>query len=214
MKISIIVTDPGHPVVPFIHKWMLLNPNYEVSLVNDIKELPNHGDILFLISCHDLIRSEVRNGYRYSLVIHASDLPSGKGWSPHIWKIIDGKNRIPLSLISAEDSIDSGDVWRKEYVEIEETDLFSDINRKFFLAEIKMIDWACKNIKDSSPIKQTGKESYFRRRLPKDSELDLDKTIREQFNLMRVCDPNRYPAYIVVNNKKIKIILESYDYER
>ena len=40
------------------------------------------GDILFLISCSERIGDAYRQKYRHVLVLHASDLPKGRGWSP------------------------------------------------------------------------------------------------------------------------------------
>ena len=47
-----------------------------------------------------------------------------------------------------------------------------------------------------------GKGSFYRKRTPEDSELDIDKTIREQFNLLRAVDNNRYPAFFKLNGQK------------
>ncbi|HGG0417971.1 TPA: hypothetical protein ACJFE8_002771 [Clostridium sporogenes] len=33
-------------------------------------------------------------------------------------------------------------------------------------------------------------------------KLDINKTIKEQFNLLRVADNEKYPAYFMFNNKK------------
>ena len=51
-------------------------------------------------------------------------------------------------------------------------------------------------------IKQTGKESFYRRRKPEDSKLDVDKSIKEQFNLLRTVDNDRYPAYFEMFGRK------------
>ena len=48
---------------------------------------------------------------------------------------------------------------------------------------------------------QEGEESFYPRRTPKDSELDVNKTILEQFNLLRAVDNERYPAFFQVGGK-------------
>jgi methionyl-tRNA formyltransferase len=45
---------------------------------------------------------------------------------------------------------------------------------------------------------QTGKESFYPRRTPKDSRLDINRPLKEQFNLLRVVDNARYPAYFEI----------------
>ena len=42
---------------------------------------------------------------------------------------------------------------------------------------------------------QEGEETFYPRRRREDSRLDPDKTLAEQFNLLRVVDEERYPAY-------------------
>ena len=42
---------------------------------------------------------------------------------------------------------------------------------------------------------QVGAATYYAKRTGEDSRLHLDKPIREQFNLLRIADPERYPAF-------------------
>jgi methionyl-tRNA formyltransferase len=46
-------------------------------------------------------------------------------------------------------------------------------------------------------------------RTSKDSKLNMNKTIKNQFNLLRIVDNERYPAYFIYNNKKY--ILKIYE---
>jgi methionyl-tRNA formyltransferase len=57
-------------------------------------------------------------------------------------------------------------------------------------------------------IAQKGEESFYPRRKPEDSKLDLQKTLSEQFNLLRVCDNERYPAWFEENG--VKFIIKIY----
>jgi methionyl-tRNA formyltransferase len=50
--------------------------------------------------------------------------------------------------------------------------------------------------------KQEGESTFYRRRKPEDSELDINKTINEQFNLLRIVDNKRYPAFFIKNGVK------------
>jgi methionyl-tRNA formyltransferase len=42
---------------------------------------------------------------------------------------------------------------------------------------------------------QTGEASHYHRRRPADSRLNPDRPLAEQFELLRVVDNNRYPAF-------------------
>jgi len=54
-----------------------------------------------------------------------------------------------------------------------------------------------------------GEPTYYPRHRPKDSELDPDKTLRQQFNLFQVVDNDNYPAYFSHNGQEflLKIFL-------
>ena len=66
------------------------------------------------------------------------------------------------------------------------------------------------NIKNLKPIKQTGHSSVYPWRHPEDSELDINKAIKQQFNLLRVVDNEKYPAFFKYKNNRyiIKIYKE------
>ena len=49
---------------------------------------------------------------------------------------------------------------------------------------------------------QSGKETFYPKRTLKDSELNIFKSIEEQFNLLRVVDNERYPAHFFYKGKK------------
>jgi len=209
MKITILNSSQEHPVNFWLKKWIDKNKsNNKIQLIRSKKELVE-GDILFLISCSELISNNERNKFKKTLVIHASDLPTGKGWSPHIWDIINGNEVITLSLLEADDKVDSGDIWTKIKLNIPSTALFDEINQIIFDAELDLMDFAVKNFNSITPLKQNNKnQTYWPKRTPKDSEIDISKSLDEQFNLIRVCDPERFPAFFFKNGKKFKLKVE------
>ena len=114
MNISILTSSQAHPVNKYLQEWIRKNDKYhEINLAYK-KSMLSGGDLLFLISCNEIISPEDRQKYSKSLVIHASDLPRGRGWSPHIWQIINGAEDLTITLLDAEDKIDSGDIWHKK----------------------------------------------------------------------------------------------------
>lgn len=48
-----------------------------------------------------------------------------------------------------------------------------------------------------------GKESFYPKRSPKDSELDINKSLNEQFNLLRIASNEDFPAFFYKDGKKI-----------
>ena len=52
---------------------------------------------------------------------------------------------------------------------------------------------------------QEGKSTFYPKRTLKESELNVNKSIKSQFNLLRVVDNERYPAFFHLNDKKYVI---------
>ena len=213
MKITLLCSDPKHPVNAYLKPWMSVQQGvHEVELLQSKSQLSG-GDLLFLVSCSEIIKEADRKKYLATLVLHASDLPKGRGWSPHIWEIVDGAEHITLSLLEAEDKVDSGRIWAKRQIPVPKDALWNEINHLLFTAEIELIDLAVKQFGQLTPVLQPNVEeaTYYPKRTPQDSQLDPNKTIAEQFNRIRVCDPKRFPAFFDLHGKKYKLILEKLD---
>ncbi len=193
-----------------LERWVAANQAlHTISLLRHKAELGG-GEILFLISCSEIISAKDRQAFSYVLVIHASDLPRGRGWSPHIWEIVGGASSITVSLLEAQDQVDSGSVWQKLVVPIPKHALSDEINELLFEAESQLMDFAVSNIHSITPEPQDPSvmANYYPRRGPEDSELDAQKTIAEQFDLLRVCDPQRFPAFFKLHGHTYKLIVE------
>lgn len=215
MNITILTSSKEHPVNVCLEKWKKKhNKVHKVELIYKKEHLVG-GEILFLISCSEIISQEERNKFNTTLVIHASDLPIGRGWSPHIWEIVNGATELTISLLEAEDRVDSGDIWTKLRIEIPKTALYQEINQLIFEAELRLLDFAIESYEHVMPIKQDESEilTYWPKRNPQDSELDITKSIDEQFDLIRVCDPHRFPAFFYKNGRKFYITLTGEEYE-
>ncbi len=210
MRITILCSSENHPVNKMLQGWIRKHQtNHEISLVRSKSKLTT-GDVLFLISCGEIITTDDREKFTKSLVIHASDLPRGRGWSPHVWEILGGAEEITVSLLEAEDNVDTGAIWKKVLVDIPKNALFDEINELLFRAESELMDFAVDSFSSIQPQSQnlSMETSYFRLRTPTDSELDPSKSIESQFNLLRVCDPNRFPGYFRIHGHRYKVKLE------
>ena len=215
MEIAVLCTDPNHPVVKSLHAWIadMSAKGHIASLYFDKADLPG-GDVLFLVSCSQLIREAERKRYGATLVLHASDLPKGRGWSPHIWSILGGCNQITVCVLEADDPVDSGAVWLKTVFNLDGHELLPEINERLFAAELLLMTQAVAQFGNVSPIPQLGDPGpYMPKRSPSDSRLDPRKTIAEQFDLLRVSDSQRYPAFFDYRGKRylIRIEKEAYD---
>lgn len=215
MKITVLCTDPAHPVNAYLEGWVRnIGDLHTIDLVRSRSQL-SEGDFLFLVSCAEIITSEHRKKYRHTLVLHASDLPRGRGWSPHVWDVVNGAEFITLTLLEAEDKVDSGRLWLKRSIPVAKTALWHEVNQELFQAEIELMNEAVERYDEIKPYPQREdiESTYYPKRTPSDSEIDPYKPISDQFDLIRMCDPQRYPAWFDYLGQKYKIILEKIDHE-
>ena len=213
MKITLLCSDEKHPVNSYLQVWLTNNgEKHDVELVRKIAEATS-GDILFLISCSELITAQSRAKYRATLVLHGSDLPVGRGWSPHIWQLSQGADSITLSLLEAEDRVDSGRIWKKIHLKVPKHALLGEINQILFEAEIQLINYAIENFYSVIPQDQSSDvlPTYYPRRNPEHSQIDPTKSIAEQFDLIRVCDSDRFPAFFTHMGYRYILKLERAD---
>ena len=161
------------------------------------------GEILILLGCEKKLKDLSLN--KHNLVVHESDLPNGKGWSPMTWQVLEGKSCIPVTLFEAVDELDGGAYYYKDTILLEGHEFVEEIRLAQGQKTIELVLKFVLNYPNVTPIDQEGEESFYKRREPGDSILDLDKTIREQINLLRVVDNERYPAFFYFNNRKITL---------
>ena len=210
MKIEILNTDPSHSINPYLKRLKAdLKHDHSISIIRSPKKVTN-GDLLFLVSCNEFVETAVTERFKHALVLHASDLPKGRGWSPHIWELLNGADCITLSLLDAAAAIDCGDIYKKITIDIPKSALWNELNDLLFNAEIELIEFAIHNFENLKKYPQNKdiEVTYYPKRNPKDSEIDPKKPISEQFDLIRVCDPNRFPAHFHYRGEAYKIILE------
>ena len=197
MKIDILCSDTEHPVNEALSAWMRNHADtHDIALLRKTDGLRG-GDILFLVSCHEVVGSTLRGSYRHTLVLHASDLPEGRGWSPHVWSILNGARGLTVSLLDAEDAVDSGAIWAKARFDVPDHALHEEIDAALFKAEMELMDRAIDMVANGArptPQAEDG-ATYWPRRRPEDSEIDPHRPLDEVFDAIRVADPRRYPAF-------------------
>ena len=160
-------------------------------------------EVVFILSYHKIITKENLNRNKHNIVIHESNLPKGKGWAPLFWQILDGKSEITFTMFEAGNGIDSGDIYMQKVLKLSGHELHEEIRKKQAQLTIEMcIEFLNNYAEYRNPTKQIGKESYYRRRTSKDSELDINKTINEQFNLLRIVNNEKYPAFFYKDGHK------------
>src|SRR4051812_13834318 len=113
-----IVTDRNNWINCYIPQWVeaLRAEQKQVAWVHDVKVI-QEGFLAFFLGCEQIVGRQQLNLNQHNLVVHASDLPQGKGWSPLTWKILSGENRVPVVLFEAAEHVDSGCIYLKHTME-------------------------------------------------------------------------------------------------
>ncbi len=201
MLIQILCDNPKSWIIPYAQKLVteLNHSSCEAVLLLNADEV-SAGDILVLLSCEKIFEKLHLN--KHNLVVHESDLPKGKGWSPLTWQVLEGKSSIPVTLIEAVPKVDAGPVYEQIMIELDGTELIDELRQKQAEATCRLIRNFVEKYPDNFAKTQEGDESFYARRKPEHSQLDVNKTIAEQFNLLRVCDNERYPAWFEIKGKK------------
>jgi methionyl-tRNA formyltransferase len=211
MKIIILVDNINSWALPYAKKLVnRLKQHYSISLVHDQNKI-RRGDVAIFLSCEKIVNADILKRNKHNLVAHASDLPAGKGWSPLTWQILKGKNKISVTLFEAVEKIDAGVIYDQVVVPFGGYELIDDMHRMIGEIINSMIINFLKAYPNVKGVRQSGRESFYRRRRPEDSKLDPNKTISEQFNLLRVVDNKRYPAFF--EYRRHRYILEIYKHE-
>ena len=212
MNIQILVDNPQSWYIKFACELncQLTEKGHFSQLISEHNQLVP-SDVLFILSCEKIVKKVHRELNKLNLVVHASDLPRGRGWSPLTWQILENKSSIPVSMIKAEDEVDSGDIMLKDFITLEGHELIDEIREKLG----HKINMMCLNFIESwksiIPQPQIGESSYYPKRTKKDSCLDLNKSIKEQINLFRIADNERYPLTFSYLDHEYKIIIHKID---
>jgi methionyl-tRNA formyltransferase len=158
--------------------------------------------IVFVLGYTKILSPRFLSRNHLNLVVHESDLPYGKGFSPVQWQILEGKRLIPVCLIEAVERVDAGDIVLRGKIELDGYELHDEIRAKQARESFRLIREFLACYPTYRRQSQTGEERAFPRRTAKDGELDPDKTIREQFNLLRTGNNEQWPSYFRLGEQK------------
>lgn len=160
-------------------------------------------DVLFMLGCTNIVSEEKIRQHGLCLLVHESNLPYGKGFSPVQWQILEGKNEITASLLRASSKVDSGEIVDQVLMKFEGSELLPQIRSIQAEATKKLISKFLGRYPKYRLRKQKNVgEFFFRKRVRSDDELDLQLSLSEQFNHLRIVDNDRYPAFFIKDGVK------------
>jgi hypothetical protein len=194
-RVSVVVDNPSW-ILPYAEAFVAtLNSTGDTArLCRDYDALPS-GGIAFFLGCTGLASAEVLARSHRNLVVHESALPRGRGYSPLTWQILEGRNEIPVCLFEASAVGDGGPVIYREHLRFRGNELIDELRAEQGRVTLELCHRFLTADVPPPGVAQTGEASSYRRRRPRDSRLDPQRSLAEQFELLRVVDNERYPAF-------------------
>lgn len=203
MAVITLVTDnPKSWIMPYAAELKKQLAKKHTVVVVHSPEKIRKGDMAFFLSCEKIASAQVLSRNKHNLVVHESALPKGRGWSPLTWQILEGKKKIPIMLFEAVPSVDSGDIYFQEIMSFEGHELVDELRVIQGAATMKLVHRFVAAYPKVVGKKQKGKATYYPRRKPEHSELNVNKTLKVLINQLRVADNERYPAFFKYKGKK------------
>ena len=186
----------------FVKKFKTSKFNFKFFY--DYKNIKKYS-IVFVLGYTKIIKPELLKNNVLNLTVHESDLPKNKGFSPVQYQILNNQNIIKTCLIDLSDKVDCGKIYAKSTIKFDGTELYDEIREKQSTNTYYLISSFLKSYPNINGIKQKGKSNFLKKRYPKDSKLDINKSIKENFNILRISNNKSWPAFFMYKGKKFKL---------
>ncbi|MFN6934556.1 MAG: formyltransferase family protein [Tsuneonella sp.] len=166
------------------------------------------GGVAFYLSCMKIVPPRTLDRNHLNVVVHASALPKGRGFSPIAWQVLEGAKVIPVTMIEAAEGADTGAVLMTDSVTLEGHELNDEIRNRLGQTIVSM----CLRMltADQPPVgrQQVGEATWYPRRQAQDSMIDPSRPLSDQFDLLRVVDNDRYPAFFDLRGHRYLLRIE------
>jgi len=204
-----VLTDKNSWIVPYAKKLvkLLKNKRNSIELIFSEKKIKK-GDILVILSWEKILSKKILNFHKNNLIVHESTLPKGRGWSPLTWQILEGKNMIPITLFEASEDLDAGPIYFQSIISFKGNELIDELRKQQGESTIGLIIKFFENYPNIISKKQKGKPTFYKKRNPENSKVNINKSVKQLFNQFRVADNNKYPVFF--QYRGCKYILKIY----
>ncbi|EMN01213.1 formyl transferase domain protein [Leptospira noguchii str. 1993005606] len=148
---------------------------------------------------------------KININIHPTLLPEYRGPATAWYVIADGKTESGVTVHYIDKGMDTGDIIYQQKVQLTNFDTVNSLMRKTSMIEAETLTISLKKMRNPGfeAIKQdeTKASKYVGFRKPEDSLVDDSKSLKELYNFIRACDPDRFPAYMIKDGEKVGIKL-------
>lgn len=173
--------------------WILIDNSSDFSFetLQELKPVK-----VFIPHWSSIIPKEIFSNFD-CIVFHMTDLPYGRGGSPLQNLIVRGHKDTKISAIKVVRELDAGPVYLKKDLDLSGTaeDIFYRANGIILQMIMEIIE------NDPTPVQQIGEPTIFKRRKPKDGNMESLEDLEKIFDYIRMLDAEGYPKAFIETEK-------------
>lgn len=203
----------GRRLTPSAVKELAIQLDIPVATPTTRKELVSivtttNPDLIIVVAYGMIFPKSIVDRY-FCMNIHGSLLPKYRGASPIQTALLNGDDQTGISLIRMGEKMDAGDILLKQVVDIAFTDTFQDLHDRLCsvsceLSEQFITQFIARSF-HLTPQDDT-LATYCHKLVADDFQLNPDTMSAEElYRRIRTFSPTP-GAYIISNNKRVKII--------
>lgn len=210
--------DWANTIFKAVEKHKNINVKKIITTYDEYKDFELHPitdvDLVLFIGWSWIIPDNFTNSH-VCIGIHPSDLPQYRGGSPLQNQIINGISNSKVSLITLSSKLDAGEIWLKEDLSLI-GDSMNEIFDNIILSSIRLLNTFFNSYPKLKPELQVlSKGSYFKRRKPEESKLNLNElnnmSLLELYNFIR-CLTDPYPNAYLEDKEGNKLLFKNVTY--
>ena len=114
-KICFLLDLDNNWLSSYCINYIKKNKNRGIKIYYNFQKIKNY-DYVFVLGYTRILPKILIERNKLVMVIHESNLPKGKGFSPLQWQILKNKKIIKINLIKLEPKVDSGDIIFTDYL--------------------------------------------------------------------------------------------------
>ena len=182
LKIAYLLDSTNFWIHSYLLNSKLFNSRKNINIIHKNLNKIKGYDLVFILNYTKILKTNFLKKNKLNLVVHASALPKGKGFSPMQWQVLNNKSKIPLSLFKAEKYVDSGVIYEKSNINLIGDELYDELRKKQAVATFKLIEKFISKYPKIKGIKQLGKSTFYRRRKLVDGKLNVNLSTKKKLS--------------------------------
>ena len=166
-------------------------------------------DILITFGWRRLVPAEIINSAKIAVNIHPALLPAYRGYHPVPHVLINREKVHGITAHMITSKMDDGEIVSQVRFAIDRFSTLNQIQNRVNALMPAFLRQLCEKLSCGEFKLTKNEESKAKvvagKRTPKDSEIPLSMTLGRAYDFIRACDENRFPAYILIEGRKVEI---------